>query len=640
MCGIAGAISLSPDEQVELEPLHAMAAQLAHRGPDDDGYYVDPRGRCGFGFRRLSIIDLAGGHQPISNEDETIWAVFNGEIYNFRELRAELLQQGHRFRTRCDSEVIVHLYEQHGEACFERLAGMFAIAIWDERAATLVLARDRLGQKPLTYAQHGDRLYFASEAKAILGLPGVPRELDPQSLHRYLLFQYVPAPHSIYRGFQKLKPGHVLKIAAHEPFRDVQREYWHVPEPCDPKGTKPRLNYEVAKRRLGELLTKAIDKRLVSDVPLGAFLSGGVDSSIVVGLMRKLGVSPLRTFTIGFADARYDETVYAARVAGEFQTEHHEHTVTPRAREVLDTLAWHYDEPFADSSAIPTYYVSRYTREHVTVALTGDAGDECFAGYDRYRAARLAARFDHVPRAVRSMLATGAGVLPRGGPKSKRNRLYRFLSALRESGPRRYLSWVNIFPPAMLAEGYQPGFAERIAFDEPLDWFDGLHESGGGSAATRANHADLLSYLPYDLLTKVDIASMACGLECRSPMLDHELVEFALSLPPEWRLGPGGGKRILKDWARELLPAEVLKRPKMGFGVPVGRWFRSELRDLLRQRLTASDSLCARVFRPQWLHAVVEAHLSGRDNYEHPLWALLMLELWRERWQPTGVDSP
>ncbi len=640
MCGIAGAISFSPDARVELEPLRAMAAQLTHRGPDDDGYYVDPRGRCGFGFRRLSIIDVEGGHQPISNENETVWVVFNGEIYNFRALREELTQQGHRFRTRCDSEVIVHLYEQHGAACFERLAGMFAIAIWDEKAATLLLARDRFGKKPLTYAQRGDRLYFASEAKAILALPDVPRELDPQSLHRYLLFQYVPAPHSIYRGFRKLKPGHLLKIAAHEPFRDTQHEYWHLPRPNDPTGAQPRPDYESAKRRLGELLTKAVEKRLVADVPLGAFLSGGIDSSIVVALMRKLGVSPLRTFTIGFSDARYDETAYAARVAKEFQTEHHEHIVTPRASEILDTLAWHYDEPFADSSAIPTYYVSRYTREHVTVALTGDAGDECFAGYDRYRAARLAARFDFVPRVMRSMLASTAGALPRGGAKSKSNRAYRFLSALGKSGPRRYLSWVNVFPPAMLAEGYQPGFAERIEFDEPLHWFDDLHEESGGSAATRANHTDFLSYLPYDLLTKVDIASMACGLECRSPLLDHELVEFALSLPPEWRLGPGGGKRILKDWARGLLPPEVLNRPKMGFGVPVGQWFRNELRDLLRERLTASDSLCSHVFRPDWLRAIIEAHLSGRRNYEHPLWALLMLELWRERWQPTGVQSP
>ncbi len=611
-----------------------MSAQLVHRGPDDEGHYLDPQGRCGFGFRRLSIIDVQGGHQPIANEDESVWVIFNGEIYNFRELRAELQQQGHTFRTQADSEVIVHLYEQHGEACFERLSGMFAIAIWDENAGTLLLARDRFGKKPLTYAQQDGRLYFASEVKAILALPGVRRDLDPQSLHRYLLFQYVPAPHSIYRGFRKLMPGHFVRVRAGEPLTALPRAYWELPLPAPFAGT-----YADAKARLGELLTKAVEKRLIADVPLGAFLSGGVDSSIVVSLMRKLGVSPLRTFSIGFPDARYDETAYARRVAELFETEHHEHTVTPQAREILDTLAWHYDEPFADSSAIPTYYVSRYTRESVTVALTGDAGDECFAGYDRYVAARLAARLDILPGPLRSLLAATAKVLPRRGPKSTSNRLYRFLSALGQTSARRYLSWVNIFRPAMLASGYRPGFAERIDFDEPLRWFDGLYGGGRGAAPERANHTDFLSYLPYDLLTKVDIASMACSLECRSPFLDHELVEFALSLPQEWRLGSGGGKRILKDWAGDFLPAQVLNRPKMGFGVPVGEWFRNELRDLLRERLGAPDSLSGRVFRPEWLRGVVEAHLSGRENHEHPLWALLMLELWRERWQPADLRS-
>jgi asparagine synthase (glutamine-hydrolysing) len=354
--------------------------------------------------------------------------------------------------------------------------------------------------------------------------------------------------------------------------------------------------------------------------------------------MRRLGVSPLRTFSIGFPDKRYDETAFARQVAKQFQTEHHEHTVTPQAREILDTLTWHYDEPFADSSAIPTYYVSRYTREYVTVALTGDAGDECFAGYDRYRAATLATGFDFLARPLRSVLAKAGRGLPRGRAKSISNRLYRFLSALGEEPSRRYLSWVNIFPPPLLAEGYRSTFAERIDFDEPLRWFDELYGGGRGTAAERANWTDFCSYLPYDLLTKVDVASMACSLECRCPFLDHELVEFALSLPAEWRFGPhGGGKHILKDWARDFLPPEVLTRPKMGFGVPVGEWFRNELRDLLEKRLTSPDALCQRVFRPDWLRRLLAAHLSGRANYEHPLWALLMLELWWRRWQPAGV---
>ena len=413
--------------------------------------------------------------------------------------------------------------------------------------------------------------------------------------------------------------------------RATPQAFWQLPRPAPFVGS-----YADAQVRLEELLTKAVEKRLVADVPLGAFLSGGVDSSIVVGLMRKLGVSPLRTFTIGFADERYDESAYARGVAELFATEHHEHIVTPQAREILPTLAWHYDEPFADSSAIPTYYVARYTRQSVTVALTGDAGDECFAGYDRYVAARLASRLDVLPRSVRSTMSAAARLLPRHRPKSSSNRLYRFLSALGEVGGRRYLSWVNVFPPALLAEGYRPEFVEQIDFDEPVRWFEEIHGHANDTAAERANRTDFHSYLPYDLLTKVDRASMACGLECRSPFLDHELVGFALSLPWKWRQGRVGGKRILKDWARSFLPEDVLTRPKMGFGVPVGQWFRGELRDLLREELGQSDSLCRQIFRPDWLEQLLDAHLSGRANYEHPLWSLLMLELWREQWQPTG----
>ena len=638
MCGIAGIVSLAPDVRVDPQALRTMAGQLVHRGPDDEGYYLDPQARCGFGFRRLSIIDPAGGQQPIANEDGTVWLVFNGEIYNFRELRTELESRGHRFRTRCDSEVIVHLYEQHGEECLRRLAGMFAVAIWDQRVGALLLARDRLGKKPLALGLHEKRLYFASEVKALLAVPGMRREIDPQSLHRYLIFQYVPAPHSVYRGFQKILPGHYLRIAVCRPLSASQQPFWQLPQPGAAPPAAPPRGYAQARHDLGELLKRAVERRLIADVPLGAFLSGGVDSSIVVGLMRRLGVSPLRTFSIGFPDARYDETRYARQVARTFQTQHHEQIVTPRARDVLDTLAWHYDEPFADSSAIPTYYVARYARQFVTVALTGDGGDEAFAGYDRYRAAGLGAAAGRLPRPLRQALAQAAELLPRGRPKSRGGRLYRFLSAVAQPPARRYLAWVNVFPPALLASGYRPEFAERIDFDEPLLWFDRLYQGCDGTDAVKANYADFLSYLPCDLLTKVDIASMACSLECRCPLLDHELVEFALALPPQWRFGPrAGGKHVLKDWARELLPRQVLTRPKMGFGVPVGEWFRGELRSLLEQRLLADNALCQRVFRPRWLRSLLEAHLSGRANYEHPLWALLMLELWHQRWRPGGL---
>jgi asparagine synthase (glutamine-hydrolysing) len=634
MCGIAGILSLAPEARVDPDALRVMADQLRHRGPDEDGFYLDPQARCGLAFRRLSIIDLKTGHQPLSNEDGTVWTIFNGEIYNFRALRAELQQQGHRFATQSDTETIVHLYEQHGPACFERLAGMFAIALWDQARGRLLLARDRLGKKPLTYAVCGDCLYFASEAKAILGLPGVPRQLDPQSLHRYLIFQYVPAPHSIYAGFRKVMPGQYELFETNSrgaalAHNSSGQSYWRVPDPAPFAGS-----YADARARLGELLTEAVASRLISDVPLGAFLSGGIDSSLVVGLMRKLGVSPLRTFSIGFPDARYDETAHARSVAQLFATEHHEYTVTPQAREVLDTLSWHYDEPFADSSAIPTYYLSRWTRESVTVALTGDAGDECFAGYDRYRAVQLAARIDGLPPGLRRGLSRLAVLAPHGQPKTRTRRLYRFLGALHQAPARRYLDWVNIFSPAMLYEGYLPEFRAQLDLDEPIRWFEALYDQTAGQPAARAMQTDFRSYLPYDLLTKVDVASMACSLECRSPFLDHRLVEFALSLPLSWRLRGRTTKRILKDWAADFLPREILQRPKMGFGVPIGEWFRGELREWLRESLLSPAALSRRVFRATWLEDLLAAHLSGRANYEAPLWSLLMLELWFRRWRP------
>lgn len=632
MCGIAGILSLSPDARVEESALRTMAARLTHRGPDDDGFYLDPLGRCGLAFRRLSIIDLETGHQPLSNEDGTLWISFNGEIYNYRELRAELESLGHVFRTRSDTESIVHACEQFGPACFERLDGMFAAALWNQHTGELLLARDPFGKKPLVYAIVGDALYFASEAKAILALPGVPRRIDPQALHYYLTFQYIPAPHAVYEGFAKLAPGHFLRLAADvRPTASPVRFF----EFRSPAAESFRGTREDARRQLERVLTDAVRRRLISDVPLGAFLSGGIDSSIVVGLMRRLGVSPLRTYSIGFADRRYDESAAARCVARHFQTEHHEHVVTPAIGELLPKLAWHYDEPFGDSSAVPTYYVSQWARRGVTVALTGDGGDEAFAGYDRYRAAALASRFDRLPARLRRAIGELARLIPHQRPKTLGNRLFRFASQLASSGARRYLGWIHLFPPELLATLYRSEFMERVRFDEPLHWLEARFSAIDGGDPQRANHADIHSYLPFDLLTKVDLASMACGLECRCPFLDPSVMRFAWSLPFEWRLGPGGGKRILKEWAAELLPPEILRRPKMGFGVPVGEWFRGELREELRRRLLAADSLSLVLFDPLRLRELVETHISGRANYEHPLWALLMLEHWREQWGGT-----
>jgi asparagine synthase (glutamine-hydrolysing) len=631
MCGLAGILALAPRRPVARDELERMAGQLVHRGPDAGAYYVDPRGRFGLGFRRLSIIDLPTGGQPLCNEDRTIWAAFNGEIYNFRELRRELTAAGHAFVTQGDAEVIVHAYEQFGAACFERLSGMFAIALWDEQRGVLHLARDRLGKKPLVMAEHEGRLYFASEAKAILALPEVPRRIDAQSLHRYLVFQYVPAPYSIFRGFSKLLPGHRREISAAADRSPAQVAYWSPPRP-EPSDRLRSTSLEHAVGELDGLLTRAVEQRLVSDVPLGAFLSGGVDSSIVVGLMRRLGVSPLRTFSIGFEDARYDETRYARQVAALFQTEHHEQRVTPRAAEILPTLAHHFDEPFGDSSAIPTWYVSKFARQFVTVALTGDGGDECFAGYDRYRALQLARRLDWLPAIARRALAASAALLPHGRAKSLANRMHRFGAALGERGPRRYLNWVGVFTPDMLRDLYAPEFAQGLDLGEPAAWLERACEAAGGDDVQRANYADFVSYLPYDLLTKVDVASMACSLECRSPLLDHQLVEFALRLPMRLKLGPAGSKLVLKTWARRLLPREILHRRKAGFGVPVGEWFRGDLEPLLRERVLRRDGIAARLFRPEATTRLVEDHITGRANHEHRLWLLLMLELWQDAW--------
>ncbi|MEP0846256.1 MAG: asparagine synthase (glutamine-hydrolyzing) [Phycisphaerae bacterium] len=625
MCGIAGILTLSPQTRIEPQPLRTMADQLRHRGPDDDGVYVDPQGRCGLAFRRLSIIDLASGHQPMSTPDGHVWLVFNGEIYNFRELREDLRARGYAFRTQSDSEVILHAYQAFGDGFVSRLAGMFALALWDEPRGRLLLVRDRFGKKPLTYAVVGDRLYFASEAKAILALPEVPREVDPQALHEYLLFQYVPAPRSVWRRFQKLPPAHLLTVRAGDAAPAAPRRWWEPPRPA-----KFKDSYADAKRELERLLLRAVERRLIADVPLGAFLSGGIDSSIVVAMMRRLGVSPLRTFSIGFADSRYDERPFAALVARRFETEHHEFVVAPHAMEALPTLAWHYDEPFADSSAIPTWYVARQTRGVVTVALTGDAGDECFLGYDRYRAARAAATLDWLPAGARRALARLGRTLPRGRAKSATHRAFRFLDALPERGSRRYLAWVNVWPAAALSEGYRREFSSRIEFDGPLAWFDGVYEALPGRPEDRANRADFLSYLPFDLLTKVDVASMAVGLECRSPFLDHELVEFAVSLPADWRIG----KRILRDVAAGVLPRCVLSRPKMGFGIPVGEWFRGELRDELRERLLDPAAFCACVLERSVLERTIDEHVSGLANHEHRLWALFMLEAWARTWRP------
>ncbi|MDP6444565.1 MAG: asparagine synthase (glutamine-hydrolyzing), partial [Pirellulaceae bacterium] len=568
MCGITGGIWTDPGVAIDASSLATMTDALRHRGPDDHGrlvsefFHQPPYAAVpgvALGFRRLSIIDLEGGKQPIANEDNTIWVVFNGEIYNYKTLRRRLEGGGHRFQTDCDSETIVHLYEDEGEDCFRHLNGMFAIAIWDSRRRRLVLGRDRLGQKPLVYRREAKRLLFASELKSLLLAPNVPREVDPNAVDEYLTYQYVPHPNTIFRGIHKLPPG---SRAVFEGDKLTIDEYWQ------PDLTIERqIPSSDAARELRSLLESSVQLRMQSDVPLGAFLSGGVDSSLIAALMQKHSPERIKTFCIGFPVAEYDESAHAERVANHIGSEHRRFEVKPDAVDVLPKLIWHFDEPFADSSAIPTWYVSQWTREHVTVALSGDGGDELFAGYPRYKAVRLAQLFDRAPPL--RMLA--ASPLWRFAPASSRQKsrirqFKRFSEALRMSPQRRYLDWISIFNESRRADLYDEQFLAQLADSDPLEFLDARYRQvNSRDVISAVSLTDLRTYLPCDLMTKVDIASMAHSLEVRQPFLDYRVVEFAASRPAKLTYRFGRGKRILQTAFRGLIPDEIWKRKKMGF---------------------------------------------------------------------------
>jgi asparagine synthase (glutamine-hydrolysing) len=640
MCGIAGAVWTDPTAALAPEVLERMTAVLAHRGPDDSGRYqsnlklrphTTSQPGVALGHRRLSIIDVAGGHQPLSNEDGTVWIVFNGEIYNHRELRQRLEGAGHRFATRCDTEVIVHLYEDEGLEFLGHLNGMFALAIWDARRGRLVVARDRLGKKPLYYRHEPNRLLFASELKSLLQVPHIERQIDAQALDEYLTYQYVPHPRTIFRGFSKLPPAH---YGVFDGARWTTARYWF-----------PDFNQQVARpiadyaEELRELLTSAVRLRLESDVPLGAFLSGGVDSSLIVGLMQRLAKQPVKTFCVGFPVKEYDETAAAREVATRLGTQHREFRVDPESLDVLEKLVWHYDEPFADSSALPTYWLSKVTREHVTVALTGDGGDELFAGYLRYRAVRMASRFDRLPSFVRSMAGAGLWqtLAARGRQRSLLRRAGRLAEALHYPPERRYLEWVSVFNEARRASLYSDAFLARLPDVDPFEFLESaFYQTPSRDPVTRASLADLVTYLPCDLMTKVDIASMANSLECRAPFLDCRVVELAAKMPIDYKLHHGRGKRILREAFPDLLPESIMRRPKMGFGVPLDHWFRGELTGYVRSVLLDPRSLERGYFRPEAIRRLLDEHQAGAFDHSHRLWALLVLELWHRQW----VDSP
>jgi asparagine synthase (glutamine-hydrolysing) len=632
MCGIAGAAWSDPDRMLSEPDLTAMMLRLVHRGPDDSGVYRD--NHAALGFRRLSIVDLAGGHQPLSNEHGTVWTVFNGEIYNFAALRRRLEARGHALRSSGDTEVLVHLYEDEGTGMFALLRGMFALALWDAPRRRLVLARDRLGQKPLLYRHDGTRIIFGSELKALLALSArdVPRRVDAIALDRYLTYGYVPHPLTILEGTAKLPPAH---YAVWQDGRLEIVRYWNPDWGLEHDWT-PQEEIE----QLRATMSDAVREQMVADVPLGAFLSGGIDSTIIVGLMQQASSQPVRTFSIGFDDPAFDESHYAQLAAQHLGTEHHAIRVTPRAWETLPALAWQFDEPFADSSALPTWYVARETRRGVTVALTGDAGDELFAGYDRYRAVAFTSLLDRLPTRSRNVLG---GPVARALPisvraKTRLRKVRRVLEAVGKPPVERYLGWICALDERLRGALYSPELIAAIAAAnadpralDPATVLEGaMAMAPNRDPVTRSMVADLLTYLPCDLLMKVDMASMAHSLECRSPFLDHRVVELALAMPinRKLRLRGGRSKVVLKQAFAALLPPAIRHRPKMGFGVPLDRWFRGELKNELRSVLLDPLALGRGLFQPEMVAGLVHEHVDGRRDHTQQLWTLLMLELW------------
>ncbi|MGD9693873.1 MAG: asparagine synthase (glutamine-hydrolyzing) [Phycisphaerales bacterium] len=621
MCGIVGVVR-ADGARVEPALVESMCNAITHRGPDDEGIHVDAG--VGIGMRRLAIVDLDCGHQPMHNEDKTLWVVFNGEIYNHDELRRTLEGRGHRFLTRSDTEVIVHGFEEWGTDVVRHLRGMFAIAVWDEHHQRLLLARDRVGKKPLFYAEHGGTLYFASELQALLRCP-VSRDLDHTALWHYLTFLCVPAPRTAFRAVRKLEPGHVL---VWQQGTITTERYWHLDF-----SRKLQIDIGDAQELVLAKLREAVRLRMLADVPVGAFLSGGIDSSAVVALMAEASSTPVQTFSIGFEEKDFDELSHARRVAEMVGSEHHEFVVRPDALEVLPELVQHYGEPYADWSAIPTYYVARETRRHVTVALSGDGGDEAFAGYRRYGAMQWAGRIQRTP-AGRSM-CDHVGRLAVRNPRSRLGELTRFAAAAQRPPVERYLRWMSVADAETKWARTTPEFRTLATAAEDRDVLTPWLSDDRLDIIDRCLRCDTHVYLPDDLLTKVDIASMAVSLEVRAPFLDHEVLELAASLPASFKWHRGG-KHVLKQALAGIVPHENLHRRKMGFGVPVGAWLRGPLRQFSREHLLSDTARGRWLFPPAVVRGVLDEHDQGRADHSFQIWTWLMLELWFQRF----VDAP
>ena len=635
MCGISGIYYYDKQRRVTEELVGRMNQVLEHRGPDDAGIWV--KENVGLGQARLAIIDLSPlGHQPMCNEDGSVWITFNGEIYNFPELRQFLISKGHQFRSHTDTEVIVHLWEEKGPRLVEDLRGMFAIALWDDRKKMLYLARDRMGKKPLFYADLADRIVFGSEIKAILQDPDFKVAPNLEAIHYYLTYQVVPSPYSAFQEIKKLPPAHYL--IARDGNIEIKR-YWHLSFQ-----DKLRIENEKAEEDLQqeiiERLREAVRVRLISDVPLGAFLSGGVDSSIVVALMAGLMDQPVKTFSIGFTEDNFNELPYARMVAERYHTDHHEFVVTPDAKSIIPELVWHYNEPFADSSAIPTYYVSKMARQYVTVILTGDGGDENFAGYMRYPTLVQTPQDPNYPTNWRRMFRPPVSLLPYLPPNRRGLRDLERMNSLSQNHLFYYYKLIHFYEP-LFSQLYTPDIFQQLNHLFPIDiMLSKFRQSDGPDFIDSMLSVDLNFYLPDVLMTKTDIAGMTHSLEARMPFLDHPFLEFAARIPSNLKLkDQSDPKYILKKAVEPYLPREVIYREKMGFRVPIEKWFRGELKELTYDVLLSSTATQRGLFQRQFVQSMLDRHQAG-ENWQYRIWNLLMLELWFQMFVDHSLSSP
>lgn len=622
MCGICGFVTLHPRPTPDESLLRHMCGTLIHRGPDDEGIYIDAH--AALGVRRLSIIDLVTGHQPIGNEDASVWVALNGEIYNYQEVRRTLEQQGHVFQTRTDTEVIVHAYEEYGDQCVTHFNGMFAFALWDKPKRRLLLARDHLGIKPLYYWANGEHIVFGSELKALLAHPDLPTDIHPLALEQFLVLEYIPTPHSIFQAVQKLPPGHVLIF---EQGKVALRRYWNIPT------LDIAADEQACIEQVRTLIEDAIRMQLVGDVPVGALLSGGIDSSTVVACMSRQAAAPISTFSIGFDDRSYNELPYARQVAAHFGCNHHEEVLQPDISVLAERLVPQFDEPFGDFSIFPTYLVSQLAGRHVKVVLSGDGGDEVFGGYDTYVAQRMDSLYGRLPAIVRSRILPQFmdRVAPRPQKKGIVNKVKRFVEGGALPDAYQHTRWMMFMSEEQRAELYRTSMpANGHAANATGFLLDHFHDAAQRDSLAQQQYVDLKTYLVDDILVKVDRMSMAASLEARVPLLDYRLVEFALNLPAAMKINGGQTKRVLRSAMREHLPQAVITRPKEGFSIPIRHWLRHEVKPMMTDLLAPTLVNRRGYFDATTVSHWINEHLAARADHSHRLWGLIVFELWHQ----------